>query len=211
MFADSEHLLKHASKFLHPRSFNSCQPWTRGKFAAARSQSDDSEGAPLCGYFLGASIPSTDIALLEAVSHQFPLRVIGPVDGGVDLDRSRFSRGTEFVGPQPHERLPELLRDVRVLLLPYKRNEFTKAVLPAKTFECLATGKPTVAIGIPSLEQFAPYFYCSPDERHFFRNIAEGLGEEPQLAQRRVEFATANGWDARMDGICSIIDRLARR
>jgi glycosyltransferase involved in cell wall biosynthesis len=189
VFADSPYLVS-KMEARHPRVVQILPAVHYELFEISRQPIEVAGGRrPLCAYFgnLGVNI---DIDLLREVSHRYPLRLIGPSRGKL----SGFSADTEFLGPVPHGRVPELLRDADVLLLPYRRAAHTPAVIPAKTFECLATGKPTVVIGLPSLQQYRDMFYICETHDEFIQTIAQVMQENPSLRERRLQCAKDNDW-----------------
>ena len=145
---------------------------------------------PLCVYYGDIGV-HTDLDLLAKVSERYRLRLIGPVR----LPLKNFSKETEILGAVPYERLPGLLTEADVLLLPYRNTPHNQGVLPAKTFECLATGKPTVAIHLPSLAVYGKLFYLSRDHEDFLKNIDQSAFEEVSLRQERLRAAQENSWD----------------
>ena len=176
-------------------------------FADARhpgKPSNENQSEAIVGYFgnIGVNI---DVDLLEKVSEMYPLRVIGPYPE----EKSQFSPNTTFVGPVPHRELPALLAEVDVLLLPYNRSAHLPAVIPAKTFECLATGKPIVAIGLESLREFEDYFYFSETDEEFLQNIALALHEPLKNTNERLSLAKHNDWQSRIRKIESYFKALA--
>ncbi len=171
-------------------------------FEQSRSERVSDRDKPLCAYFGTISAVNQDIDLLRQVSHHFPLRLIGPADD----DFPGFGSQTEWRGSVPFTELPELLKDVDVLLLPYARHDHIEGVIPAKTFECLATGKPTVAIGLPSLERFSDYFYLCNNQKEFLSSIEIAAHENPELSQQRIALAREHSWDRRFDKIFEKID-----
>ena len=83
--------------------------------------------------------------------------------------------------------------------------------MPAKTFECLATGRPSVAIGLPSLASFGELFYLCESHEEVLDAIGRAAREDAALEEPRREVARANSWDARIEQIeALILDSLAR-
>jgi glycosyltransferase involved in cell wall biosynthesis len=155
---------------------------------------------PLCAYFgsIGASI---DVDLLRQISYRYSLRLIGPVQVALE----GFAPTTQIIGSVPHHRLPQYLADVDVLLLPYRRDvPHTQGIVPAKTFECLATGKPTLAIGLSTLEPYRDLFYLCHTPQEVFAQIPQVMCEDPQLRQIRLDYAQAHSWDTCLSTIESI-------
>ena len=88
------------------------------------------------------------IALAEA---GFDVEMIGPVkEAPPPLPPTVTLRGRV-----PHEKLPALLSGFDILLLPYADDEYNRGVIPAKTYECLATGRPVLASPLPALAGLA--------------------------------------------------------
>lgn len=156
---------------------------------------------PLCGYF-GTIGVNLDLDLLRRLSREFPLRLIGPVDAGV----GELGPETELVGPVSLERLPELLADVEVLVLPYRSDGHTQGVIPAKTFECLATGKPTVTIGLPSLEPYGELFVLCEERDGFLEAIPGAAADADRLRQARLAAAQRHDWPARIGQLVDLIE-----
>lgn len=73
----------------------------------------------------------------------------------------------------PHARLPAFLKRYDALLLPYRHSEYNKGVVPAKLYECMATGKPILAAALPSLMEFSELLY-----------LARGTSDYPDAARR---------------------------
>lgn len=168
---------------------------------AQTRQEGEKNGRLRCAYFgtLGVSV---DTELITAVSHQFPLRLIGPLR----TELPNLASTTELCGTVPHHQVPELLQDIDVLLLPYRKAAHMPAVIPAKTFECLATGKPTIAIGLPSLIDYKDLFYLVNTHDSFLAAIEQTRYESPQLRQKRIQCAAQNSWPQRISQIRNYID-----
>jgi len=198
VFADSPYLNKRMSQ-KHEKTYRVLPSVHYDLFEAARKpgSGDQKKREPILCYF-GNMVVNIDLALLKKVSRQYTLHLIGPLPE----DTEGFSSKTTFFGAVPHNQLPAMLAEVDVLLLPYNRNRaHTQAVIPAKTFECLATGKPVVSIGLESLQEFHELFYICEDEKAFFEGIKSALNESPELQNKRIEAAKQNDWRERNDQI----------
>jgi hypothetical protein len=111
-------------------------------------------------------------------------------------------------GQQPHRALRQWIEAADVLILPYALNDYTRSVMPAKTYECLATGRPIVATPLPELKaDFAEYmrFAATPDA--WVGAVEAALREDTPAAQAaRVSLAKANSWADRYGEIRRLID-----
>lgn len=168
-------------------------------FNSARFRNDfeRNDGPPRCAFFGSVSV-NTDVNLLRAVSHEFPLRLIGPIR----VELADFSPSTEIIGAVPHDELPALLEDADVLLLPYDRQSpHSTAILPAKLFECLATGKPSIVSGLTTLGELQSLFYLTTTPEEFLQAIRDSANEPLYLRDARIACAEQNSYDQRLDEI----------
>ncbi|MES1166796.1 MAG: hypothetical protein ABUL68_02240, partial [Pseudomonadota bacterium] len=107
-------------------------------------------GEPLTLLYYGHLLAQhLDFAALDALARARPawrIVLVGPVKTA-----HAFPPNVELPGQQPHPRLREFIATADALLLPYALNDYTRAVMPAKTYECLATGRPIFAAPLPEL------------------------------------------------------------
>lgn len=124
------------------------------------------------------------------------------------LSRLGFARmpGVEYRGEVSHRELPRHLTEADALIIPYKINAFSKGTFPAKIFECLATGKPTIATPLPDLVPFGDLLYLAKDAQGFVDALERlpNLETETQV-EARVELARKNSWEARFDAIEKVL------
>jgi glycosyltransferase involved in cell wall biosynthesis len=148
-------------------------------------------------FFGHVSWERIDFSALRAIAGAgFEVRIVG-VLGRVDRAFLRVP-GVDYRGEVSHAQLPAALAGVDAFVLPYKVNELTRGIAPAKTYECLATGKPVVAARLPALEELAGHVYLtgrSEDYVEVLRNL-EGL-ETGEKRRARIELACKNSWEAR--------------
>jgi glycosyltransferase involved in cell wall biosynthesis len=138
-----------------------------------------------------------DFNAIEILATSRPLWtviLVGPVKTS-----HAFPSNVRIVGQQPHSGLRELIREADVLILPYALNSYTEAVLPAKIYECLATGRPIVASPLPELEaDFSRYIEFARSPQEWVGAIEKTLeSESHDRSAFRVEFAKRNTWDIR--------------
>lgn len=156
---------------------------------------------PLCAYF-GTIGENIDIDLLRKVSHQYPLRLIGPSRYPLD----DFGEHTEILGSVPYEKVPHLLADVDVLLLPYGSAPHVDGVVPAKLFECLATGKPVISYGLQTIREYQGIIEIVDTHQAFLEAIATAFQADSASArQTRLKLAQENGYEQRMDEIETVL------
>jgi glycosyltransferase involved in cell wall biosynthesis len=148
-------------------------------------------------FFGHVSRERTDFAALRAVAGAgFQVRIVGEL-GRTDKYVLGMP-GIYYNGVVPHAELPAALAGVDAFVLPYKINGLTRGIAPAKTYECLATGKPVVAAPLPALEELAEHVYLAESPEDYVR-ILRSLGslETDEKVRARIELARRNSWEAR--------------
>ncbi len=140
-----------------------------------------------------------DFALLEGIARARPawrIILVGPVKSP-----HPWPPNVELPGQQAHEKICDFVTRADVLLLPYVLNGYTQAVLPAKTYECLATGRPILAASLPELvADFAGHMEF-PEGVAGWVSAAELAcrSDTPERRHARVALARANSWAARFE------------
>ena len=152
-------------------------------------------------FFGDAGRGRVDFGVLRAIAGAgFRLRLVGALDPA----ERRLAGGpnVEYRGEVDHGRLPEALAGVDAFVLPYKINGLTRGISPAKTFECLATGRPVVASPLPALRDLAGHVYLANGPEGFvgaLRNLAGMETDEKVLARERL--ARKSSWSVRFGEI----------
>ncbi|RMD99593.1 MAG: glycosyltransferase, partial [Deltaproteobacteria bacterium] len=90
-----------------------------------------------------------------------------------------------FLPPIPHERLPQLLADVDIGLVPLRANALFEGTLPLKVFELMAAAKPIVASVPPGelstlIEESGCGIAVPPGDPNPFIAAIEQLLEHPE-------------------------------
>jgi glycosyltransferase involved in cell wall biosynthesis len=170
------------------------------RFAILQDDEPGKEIHTVC-FFGSVSRERTNFAALQAIAEAgFGVRLLGELG---HVDRSFLETpGVDFRGEVPHEELPAALAGVDAFVLPYEVNGLTAGISPAKTYECLATGRPVVASPLPALEELAGHVYLA-DEPEEFVGILRRLGEveTEERVRARIELSRNNSWGARFGEI----------
>lgn len=107
-------------------------------------------GRRLC--YFGTLWRAVDYEPIRALAEAgFSVDLIGPVKEPPPY----LPPSVSFLGAFPHSELPSLLEEYDALLLPYVDDEYNRGVIPAKTYECLATGRPVLASPLPALAELS--------------------------------------------------------
>jgi glycosyltransferase involved in cell wall biosynthesis len=156
--------------------------------------------------FAGTVDERVDLDLVGEVAAAHPeaaVVLIGPVE--VDSGPLRRLPNVHVLGQRCHPVLPAYLSHCDVLMIPYRISDYTAHIHPAKTYECLATGKPLVVTDLPELRAYAGPVVVARDREAFLRGVAAGLAERAaggsagaaKLREERQRIARRNSWDAR--------------
>jgi glycosyltransferase involved in cell wall biosynthesis len=183
-------------RLLRPDAFPSGPAVDYERFAVLQEGRRSGRVRIVC-FFGSVSRERTNLATLRAVAEAgFEVRLLGEL-GRVDR---RFSRtpNMDFRGEVPHPELPAALSGVDAFVLPYEINDLTAGISPAKTYECLATGRPVVASPLPALKELSEHVYLAERPEEFVA-VLRALGEleTEGRARARIELARRNSWEAR--------------
>ncbi len=164
------------------------------RFAALQDPRPAEEVRTVC-FFGHVSRERTDFAALRAIAGAgFSVRLVGGL-GRVERGFLQ-TPGLDYRGEVSHANLPDALRGVDAFVLPYKINGLTRGISPAKTYECLATGKPVVAAPLPAIEELAGHIYLARRPKDYVE-VLRTLKETEERVRARTGLARENSWDAR--------------
>ncbi len=186
-------------------------------FSAARSRTgpepDDLAGIPhprLC--FFGLLYQKVDLELLRrlaAGNADMQLVLIGPVKA--DVSALAALPNVHLLGPKPYEQLPRYLAHTDVLLLPYVLDEQIRRSAPLKIRECLAAGKPIVAVDVPDLRRYDGLIRLAGDREQFFAACRAACGDGDAPADRMRAAVAGDTWQARAEQIERALGRVIGR
>ena len=109
-------------------------------------------GRPTAGY-VGVLDERLDLDLIAGLAARLPeweIRMIGPV---IKIDPATLPQAPNitYYGQQPYDKLPGLMGELDVALMPFALNEATRSISPTKTLEYLASGLPVVSTRVPDV------------------------------------------------------------
>ena len=99
-----------------------------------------------------------DFNLINKLVNDFSLEVefVGTIQNDI---KHLLDKKIKLSDKVAYDELPNIIKPFDFLLLPYKVNAFTKAIIPAKFMECLASGKPIIASRLPAFEKYSECLY----------------------------------------------------
>jgi glycosyltransferase involved in cell wall biosynthesis len=163
---------------------------------------------PRIGY-AGALNRKVDFALLAKLAtrrEDWNFVIIGAF-GNLDdetsaaVERLRTMKNVQFLGFKNRDVLPLYMSAMDVNLLSYRvaSHLWTEGIYPLKLHEYLATGRPVVSAGLPSVRPFADVIAITDTVGAWEDAIAAALTEaSPQKSQQRQAVARANSWETRV-------------
>lgn len=89
-----------------------------------------------------------------------------------------------------HQALARRLHDFDALIIPYIVNRFTEGIVPAKMYECMATGKPILTSNLPFVRDFTDVIYvCSTDQDYVNAFLNLSFTESYEKRTKRIFYA----------------------
>lgn len=115
-------------------------------------------------------------------------------------------------GPVDRDALAKTLEEHEVFILPYRLTPFLMGVIPAKIYECLATGRPVIAAPLPSLKAMSEHVYIAETTQDWVR-IAKNLPASETASRReaRIAHARAHSTEAEFARFAARLDAARER
>ena len=139
---------------------------------------------------------------LSAARPNYTIVLVGPTgvaDPSTDVGKLKARRNVHLLGHRSYPQLPSYLKGFDVAVIPYRINDYTRAVFPIKFFEFLASGRPVVISPLPAVEQYWDAVRVAETPAAFVEACDAALaGDALEAKQRRIELAHKNSWDARV-------------
>jgi glycosyltransferase involved in cell wall biosynthesis len=159
---------------------------------------------PLVAGYVGALDSWFDVEAIEQSAALHPhCRFI--LAGRIEFDpiqRLRALPNVELTGEIPYSKVPELLAQFRIALIPFRINPLTLMTNPIKLYEYFSCGLPVVSTPLPEAQAMGDLVYVGTSPADFARQVGRAL-EEDDLRQRarRREIAVRESWTARAHAI----------
>lgn len=159
---------------------------------------------PVIG-FIGSLFHWVDIDLIAQTAQTYPdysFVLVGPVH---EITIPKLPN-IYHLGAKPYADIPAYVNTFDVCLIPFIRDPLSDKVDPIKVYEYLALGKPVVAINLPELEKMRALIYLAKDDNQFIAMTKQAAFENnPEIRDKRIQYAKENSWDARVDDLTKII------
>lgn len=105
-----------------------------------------------------------------------------------------------YLGPVPYERVPGILRDADICLIPFDSSPISDAAFPLKLLEYMASRRPVIASPLPAVRKVAGnlvrYASTGPEYAEAIRAIRDDGPSADQLSEGARRIREAYSWDA---------------
>lgn len=165
---------------------------------------------PRLGY-IGVIDERIDLPLVDQLARahsNWSLVMVGPIAKIEESDLPERPN-IHYLGKQPYELLPSLLKGFDVCLMPFALNEATRHISPTKTLEYMAARKPIVSTSVPDVvASWSDVVWIAGGPEAFARAIDQALHETEDDCRRRQERAEAHLRRSSWDGIAAAMQAL---
>ncbi|BBO17616.1 glycosyltransferase family 1 protein [Candidatus Brocadia pituitae] len=190
-------------------------------FQRSDNMPKDMEGIskPIIGY-IGAINEKLDFELLAYIAHKRPqwsFVFIGDYVNNPELSESykfiqQHPSNVFLLGKRDVKDVPRYIHACDVCIMPYCRNDYTKAIDSLKLYEYFACGKPVVATDISIAREYSQVVYIAKDGDDFIQKLEEVLVLFPSV-RREIQrsIALQNTWDKRVEQLSLLIQAALRK
>ncbi len=106
-----------------------------------------------------------------------------------------------FLGPKPRGEVPAYVHAFDVAAIPYRDSRYNRSSFPLKFWEFVASGKPVVVSGLPSLARYRSLIFMARTPAEFASAVHEALRDPRKGMADRVAEARRHNWNGRVDRI----------
>ena len=159
--------------------------------------------------FFGLVYEKVDLCMLARLAEENPdkhLVLLGPVKA--DTSSLAALPNVHLLGPRPYQRLPNYLKYMDVLLLPYVLDEQIRRSAPLKIRECLAVGRPIVAVDVPDLRRYDKLIHLAGDVDSYLAACRAACQNGHVSAAQMRAAVGKDSWSARAQQVERALDRV---
>lgn len=170
---------------------------------------------PVIGYIGGLHrhIDFELVSKMAALRPEWSWVFVGPFQAPVEMLQGRDN--IHLLGPKPHHLLVRYLRSFDVCIVPYLKTAYTETVVPVKTNEYLAVGKPVVSTDLPTVCEFNERHHilitAANEPNAFLTGIEEALSlpVDRSTAARRRAVAALLDWQVIVEEMSDLVETAA--
>jgi glycosyltransferase involved in cell wall biosynthesis len=180
-------------------------------FRTPRPRPADLPPAPTALYVGTVDAGKIDIPLVLDLARSLPdlhIVLVGPVSLPNEVVSQLENVPTiHLLGVHPYHQIPAFLQHADLVVIPYLVSPFTESLDPIWVYECLATGRPTVATPVDRFRQIGPPIAIAQRER--FAEVVSATLEQTVPAGLPLVFddTPLPSWRQRAESMASLMDR----
>lgn len=171
---------------------------------------------PRIGTVGALDIYKLDIPMLTEIARQhaaWQFVFVGPVDyagvGARDLQVLQTLPNAHFLGVQSRARVPAYVHGFDIAIVPYRESAYNRSSFPLKFWEFMASGKPVVASGLPSLGPYISLIKLATSREEFEAGIAYALERGTEGREARIAEAKRHDWSGRVNVLEQLLSATA--
>ena len=165
---------------------------------------------PVFGYTGTIHSDRFDVDLVSGIADTFPegsLVLVGPDHlTGEEKTRLQTKKNVHVTGPVPYAKIPGVMSQFDVCIVPHVETPFTNSLNPLKLWEYLASGKPVVSTNVAGFNSYPEFCRIATGRESFTGACREALVENGEHRAARRSEARKHGWEQRID---VLLDTLA--
>lgn len=150
--------------------------------------------------YVGAIDQRIDLDLLKDLAQALPdykIEMLGPLK--VEIF-NEIPSNVVFLGTLDQSEIPDIAAKWDVCIIPFVKNQLTKAIYPLKINEYLAMGKPVVTTDFSDLSDFEQLISITETNKDFITATKKELRYNNRVKiQKRIEFSLQNSWESRAE------------
>ncbi|RJQ47984.1 MAG: glycosyltransferase family 1 protein [Nitrospiraceae bacterium] len=167
---------------------------------------------PVIGY-IGAVNEKLDYELLDAAARARPewsFVFVGGYSNRTGSPVSKFINehppNVFFLGRRDVKEIPHYVYACDICIMPYRKDDYTKAIDSLKLYEYFACEKPVVATDIPAVKEYSQLIYIAKDANDFIHKLQEAMiSFTPSTRSLQRMIAEQNTWDKRVEQLSLLI------
>jgi glycosyltransferase involved in cell wall biosynthesis len=125
-----------------------------------------------------------------------------------DLQLLSPYKNVHFTGAVPYARIPKIMAEFDVCIVPHVESQFTESLNPIKLWEYLASGKPVVSSNVAGFREYSDLCHIASGNKDFVVACQAALNEDPARAAERMAEAAKHSWDTCIDCLLCVLEEV---
>jgi glycosyltransferase involved in cell wall biosynthesis len=152
----------------------------------------------------------TDVDLILDLARSFPdgrIMLVGP-NFLSNRDRGRLAEvpNITVTGAVPYARVPEMMREFDICIVPHRETPFTDSLNPLKLWEYLACGKPIVSTNVAGFRDYTHLCSVASGSEAFVGACRAALHDKGTRRSDRIAEACRHTWGQRVDALLDALE-----